>query len=438
MVEEMTQKQEFHNAETILLGLLLCENENIPLAASAIKASSFEIDSHQRLYAKIIFCYDKYKAVDLIILSEASSEEEVNAFGGMDYVRSLISGVPTEARYQAYEQAVLERAVKRMMKLGAERLLSALDEDASLDKLNNLADRLKGNIEDESVVDIELASEAAMKELDATRNKGIDLAVGIPDCDLALGGVRRKLLYTVGGKTSQGKTTFAINLMYHNLITNPDCKILYNGFENLDQIPLRLASVASGHRLETYLKPHKASEDEYSRALISLGELSRWKSRLKVISCGDIGKLRSAMTSFKPDITIVDYIQRLGYKYSSGSEGSIRHAVAKATSDIQDLGLEFNSAMFCLSQFSRAPEERRASLPEIENLKESGDIENYSDIIILLWWPWRATFQDRYRPEEYKLLIRKNKMGPCLDVHCRIELDTLRIRPWVLPEAANG
>jgi replicative DNA helicase len=94
---------------------------------------------------------------------------------------------------------------------------------------------------------------------------------------------------------------------------------------------------------------------------------------------------------------------------------------------MQDLAIEKNCAVFCYSQFSRRTEEQRGRMPQVEDLKESGDIENYSDGIILLWWPWRDTLDSRKKPNEYKFLIRKNKTGPCLDVDSYINLDTLKI-----------
>ncbi len=303
------------------------------------------------------------------------------------------------------------------------------------------ADRLKGLSADEGedAEDVMAAGERSLASLDRIRNDGIDLGFGVHDLDEVLGGLRRGNLYILGAKTSQGKTTTAINIARHNLETNKKCKVLYNVFENAEQIPTRLASQVSNIPLDYYLKPHTLDEGEYETLQKSVVDLAIFGDRLRIVQNAGLQRLRAVCKKTKPDIVIVDYLQRWAHRDNMGSNDRLSHAVGKAVSDLQDVALEFNTATICLSQLSRRTEDQRNRPPVIEDLKESGDIENYADVILLLYWPWRDTLSPKYDARKYNFLVRKNKMGPCIDIPCEINLKTLKLKDWqeVMPSSST-
>ena len=381
---------------------------------------------------RLLEVYQKYKTADLILLHDSLTEEERTEIGGAGYIASLVTTLPESPSFDGYAASIRGNAAKRVYSHLSDRLALAVQSDASLETLARVVAECKVP-EEEGVgtPTIKDASESAAKGLDEIRNKGVDLSFGVAQLDSTLGGIRRKKLYTIGGRTSQGKTTVCANLINHNLTQNPTCKIYYNGFENVDEMPIRLAAIDSSVRLDWFLKPHEVTEDEYQTTQLSLADLARYNDRL-LIACGDsVERMRQVCRTYKPDIIIVDYIQRLAHKYDLGSSDRLSHAIGKAVSDLQDLAIDHNAAMFCCSQFRRSQAEFRGKEPGIEDLKESGDIENESDNIILLWWPWRETLDDkRYIQNQYRFLVRKNKLGPCMDVYSKIDLQTLKISDW--------
>lgn len=369
----------------------------------------------------------QHHSASLATLYDKLTEEERTAVGGAPYLGSLVAGLPEKPDFNALLDILKEAAKKRQYKATAEALLSALEVGSSSEVLERISAN-KPKDDEPSSPTIKLACEVAARNLDEIRTKGVDLHFGATQLDDTLGGIRRKKLYTIGGRTSQGKTTVCANIIKDNLEKSKTARIYYNGFENVDEIPIRLASISSGVRLDHFIKPHLLSNEQYLETLGALGDLEQYNDRL-LISFGDsVSNMRRVCKTYRPDIVIVDYIQRLAHKFDLGASDRLSHAVGKAVSDLQDIAIEYNNAMFCCSQFKRSPYEGRGKEPSIEDLKESGDIENYSDNIILLWWPWRDTLDDqRYMPTEYRYLIRKNKLGPTTDVKARINLETLRI-----------
>lgn len=387
--------------------------------------------SHELIHEKLKQLYDKHKTYDLILLHDSLPESELKEVGGAGYIGSLVAGLPKDPSFDALLDVLKEAAKRRNYKEMADRLVAALASGESVSKLERIA-AVPEVKEDVKTPTIAVAVASAAKSLDEIRNKGVDLHFGINRLDETLGGIRRKKLYTIGGRTSQGKTTVCTNIINTNLNKNKSCKIYYNGFENVDELPIRLASIRSNCRLDWFLKPHQIKEEEYVETLAALGELEDYNDRL-IIAFGDSVKtMRSVCKSYRPDIVFVDYIQRLAHKYDLGSSDRLSHAIGKAVSDLQDIAIDFDCAMFCCSQFRRSASEFRGKEPSIEDLKESGDIENESDNIILLWWPWRETLDDkRYIQNQYRFLVRKNKLGPCLDEYAKIDLQTLKISDWI-------
>lgn len=387
----------------------------------------FSLEAHEIVYWTLCKLYEKHKTYDLILLHDSLDKEELDKAGGPSYLAGLVAGLPKDPDFDALLSVIRDAATKRSYKDMADQLMAALNNGATSEVLERIA-TIPEVKEDVKAPTIKFAVNEAAKNLDDIRNKGVDLLFGVKRLDDTLGGIRRKKLYTIGGRTSQGKTTVCANLIQNNLRENRSAKIYYNGFENVDELPIRLAAINSGAKLEWFLKPHQISDEQYVETLAALGELEEYDDRL-VIAFGDSVKtMRQVCKSYKPDIVFVDYIQRLAHKFDLGSSDRLSHAIGKAVSDLQDIAIDFNCAMFCCSQFRRSPNEFRGKEPSIEDLKESGDIENESDNIILLWWPWRETLDDkRYIQNQYRFLVRKNKLGPCLDVHTKIDLETLKI-----------
>lgn len=418
-------------SEKAILGLTIVEpDQHVDQLSDLLDL--LQSDTHRFLASRLVQLYQKHKSLDLIILHDSLTKEELKEIGGSGYLASLVSGLPEKPNWDALAANVRAAYKTRRYKDLADRLCSALASGESNEALDAIITSAKDDKADVvNAPNIAVAAENAARNVDEIRNVGVDLHFGVSQLDSTLGGIRRKKLYTVGGRTSQGKTTVCANIIQNNLIQNKDAKIYYNGFENIDEIPIRLASINSNVKLETFIKPHEAKEEDYCDALVALEDLKGFEDRL-LISFGDsVSQMRQVCKSYRPDIVFVDYIQRLAHKYNLGGSDRLSHAIGKAVSDLQDIAIDYNCAMFCCSQFRRSASEFRGKEPSIEDLKESGDIENESDNIILLWWPWRETLDDkRHIQDQYRFLIRKNKLGPCGDIPSKINLETLKITDW--------
>jgi len=412
------------DSEACLLASMIENNASIEKIQAGLTDDAFHNPHHRLLYTTICDVYNKLKKVDLVLIKDELGQRILEV-GGYGYLASIIENAPDLSIYEPYLNTVFNKWKLRQAYKLAQEIVDKSDAGTTLEEVYRIADNIKAvsNIGDHK--DLTVLLNSSVTELDDIRTSGKDLLSGFKQLDLALGGLRRGKLYTIGGKTSHGKTTFALNLALHNLLANPKTKVLYNAFEDIDQIPYRLTALEAGVKLEWFLNPETLPESDYVILKQKLMEEGKHNDRLRIVGGVSCARMRGICDEMKPDIVIVDYLQRYAHKFNLADEGRLSHEIGKAVSDLQDLAIDKRVAVVLLSQFSRRSEEHRFRRPQLEDLKESGDIEFLSDAVILLWWQWRD--DGRKQPTDYLILLDKNKLGPRLEQKAFIDIETLRL-----------
>ena len=416
------------DAEANLLGSFVVDPSQVGIYRDKLIPEMFGYEPHRLVWSKIVELNDAKSRLDIIILKESFTSEQLVAVGGASYLATLIANVPSSPATEAYYRIVESFYARRKYKALGEQLAKEAETSDNLGTLGDTLTALRSISVTADVPNIETAAESAIVRLAQEHKQTPDLLFGISGLDELLGGIKRTKLYTFGGKTSQGKTTVCANVMLENLVNHEGTKILYAGCENIEDIPIKLASMNSGLPLDWFVKPHLINDDQLEQTILALAKLQQYKDRLLLCNGASMAQIRQICRDKKPDIVMLDYVQKFAQKFGGTDDGQTRFNVSRITSELQDLAIEFNLASFNLSQFKRLPDDRRFKEPDIGDLKESGDIENHSDYIILLWWPWREQMDDRkFRQDDYRFLIRKNKTGPCMDAFGRLDLKTLKL-----------
>lgn len=408
------------DAEGSLLGCLLLNSEHLTKASSRLNGEHFAISSNRLLWEKLTQCKDKHGLCDLVTLKEELTASELKRVGGVQYLTSLVERLPEKADWSVYAQILMEsRARRELHKLGESIQLGA--KEKSVTEVEELIRGYRG-LPSQSLSGLREAVDSCLSTLQTLDSGDLSSGFGIRGLDESCVGVNPRMLCTFGSKTSHGKTAFACGVAVHNLECSEKSRVLYNVFENFEQIPLRIASVLSGTALSTFVS---SSASEAARESIR-GLHGRYGDRLNITNGISIAELDALCEETKPTLLVIDYLQKYVNKFCRKTD-NLRVSTGQVVSDLQDLGIRRGCGVLLLSQFSRRAEEFRSRPPVVEDLKESGDIENFSDIILLGHWPWRDNLSEKEDPNRYNILVRKNKLGPCVDVATRINLNTLKI-----------
>jgi len=101
-------------AERSILGAILLDNFAYNQAAESLKPDNFSLDSHRRIYSRMVDLAESARAIDLITLcEELDRHKELEAIGDVAYISSLLDGVPDRPSIEHYIQIVRDKALLR-------------------------------------------------------------------------------------------------------------------------------------------------------------------------------------------------------------------------------------------------------------------------------------------------------------------------------------
>lgn len=273
---------------------------------------------------------------------------------------------------------------------------------------------------------------AAKTQLEVAAARGIELKTGLADLDGKYA-FRRNNLLVVGAPTSHGKTAFNIRCVTIPALKS-GLKVCYVCFEDFHVFPLKFASAMYDVPLQ-HLTRYELATPEQRKVADDALELSKgYGKKLLLLPDTKVSDLESVVQKEKPDVLIMDYLQK--YVEAFYDESSKREACGQTTSRFQDLARKYGCYAVLSSQvrrreFAKMNKESMSGIlrrPSLSDLKESGDIENYADSVLLLWWPWRDISEDQsltYDKARYMMQIAKDKLGPGGDIECRFHGETL-------------
>ncbi len=271
--------------------------------------------------------------------------------------------------------------------------------------------------------------EMSHESMEAQARDGMELTAGLSELD-GLFQWRRNHMTIVAARTSHGKTAFSLRMVWRALRNG--LKVAYLGFEDYSTIPWKLASLATGCPLEFFTRYYAQTPLDKAKADSAINILKTYNG-INVYPPMKLSEFDQRVKHAKPDLIVFDYVQR--YAEAFGGEEK-RNAVGRAASDFQSIIQRNRAYGIMCSQVRRVEfvkEQRGGPLgprkPQLTDLKESGDLENYADAVILLYWPWRdAREAHDLEREKYLISVAKDKMGPGGDVECLFDGATMSYR----------
>ena len=244
-----------------------------------------------------------------------------------------------------------------------------------------------------------------------TEEKTDMLNTGFRDLDAVLSRVKKGVLITIGGRPAIGKTAFMTSILYNFLKQDKKC-LLFSLEMSTSQYLKRLIAQIGEIELFSLNNPNildDKNKEEIKTVLdiISNFDLSIFDDTYK------IEEILSRIETEKPEYVFIDYLQLIDIPRKKQRSEAITNIML----DLKKIAKENNCIVFINSQLSRAIEIRCDKRPMLSDLRESGDIENISDVVLLIY---REEYYDADALNKGKaeIIIAKNKMGTV----CTIEL----------------
>ncbi|MBA7554879.1 Replicative DNA helicase [subsurface metagenome] len=360
--------------------------------------------------------FKKNIGIDELIVIKEINKNELKMPG--DYIYGLISSVPCRGEnYRHYNSIIKKKSVQR-------KILAILE------------DTREGKIEMEgALLEIEKLPGEDIKEeafsiiLENTLKdsiRGTEYRFKISSLNHYLGGADKGELITIGGWTSQGKSTLAIQLAID--FASGGKKVLYLSTEMTPiEVGRRILSNLNKKNIMDFRKgKFEKGEKEALQSIIDIiSKISgKWEMNIKKVN--DMNDVAKYVRKYRPEIIFVDYLQNMGgnVKFSDYQRATYN------IRELQNLTLREEIVTFVLSQLSRDKEIRT---PRLADLRDSGRIEECSNMVIFLYWEDRLKEKIKHRKggepaEKLEIRIGKNRDGTIgrfyLDFYpewCRLE-----------------
>jgi replicative DNA helicase len=394
-----------------VLGAVLIKPELMKNVLPVLEKDDFYVDFHRTLYEKMSEMYRQSKNIDLITLLDRLGGEDERKERYKKELMELSDRVPHLANIGDYCDSVKKSSYSRK----AVNLVYGADWSGAygadiVEVIGETSKQLAEIIKDKTRRETKTIAEIALDQFNKIilgngRNERID--TGIAKLDDILNGIYPKDLITVAAGTSVGKTAFLLQIIT-NLIKAGKNPVLYSQEMSREQNVQRILARWSGVSLEKIISAASSknqifTEQERDDLCKAFDVLFRIQSPI----CDDTGLKVSdieldCLTKPEIDVVCVDHIGLLRAERPK----SIREDITQIMIDLKALASRLQKPIIALCQINREMYKTADQEPKLWHLKESGEIEQSSSAVVMLWRD-----KDYLRNNRVHVKVEKNRQG---------------------------
>jgi replicative DNA helicase len=411
------------DAEESVLGAMMLSPGAIAAVSEILSSEGREFyrESHAKIYRAALALYGKGEPVDAITLVDELDERgELEDVGGKVRVHELAALVPATANAGHYARIVRENATLRgLIHAGGEIARLGWERPGETSELMDRAEQILFDLSQQRAkgefTHIEELLKESFERITALYESGADVT-GVPsgfrDLDRITSGFQEGNLIIVAARPSMGKSGLALCVAANLAVRAATPVALFTLEMSKSEVTQRL--MCSEAKVESQrLRTGKLAAEDWPRLTAACDKLA--KAPIYVDDTGSITmmEIRSKARRLKqrhPDLglIIVDYLQLM----TSGTTAENRvQEVSQISRSLKVLARDLEVPILALSQLSRAVEQRHDKRPILSDLRESGSLEQDSDIVIFI-------YRDEYYNEESdqqglaEVHVAKHRNGP--------------------------
>lgn len=401
-------------AEQSLLGSLLIDKDSIVRISEIIHPSYFyRSEQHSPIFEAVQSLFDKREPIDLITVTEELKRKGFyDKIGGSAYLTSLINIVPTSAHIEHYARIVKEHAVRRNLISQATRLIEqAYDESLDVNQLLEGAEAGIYAISQQSISRDFLPIKEALTEsfdrldeLQKSSGKLRGVPTGFRDLDNKLAGMQNSNLIILASRPGQGKTSLSLNIAQY-VAVNAGLPVGIFSLEMSQEELVDRLLVGQADIDGWKLKTGRLDEKDFDRLSLAMGELAEAPLFIDDTPGITISEMRTKARRLQVEhglkFLIVDYLQLIRGR---NLENRVQE-VSEISQNLKNLARELKIPVLALSQLNRSVEARGSRKPQLADLRESGALEQDSDVVMFIYR------EDPEKPEQVILDIQKHRNG---------------------------
>ena len=407
-------------AEQSVLGAILLDNEALHEAVELLTPDDFYRDTHRKIYQGMTELYTRNEPVDLITLNNyLKGRNELEAIGGVQYLSSLASSVPTSANVKYHSRIVREKAlVRNLLHSVTDIAKNVYDNDLDTDELIDYAEKKIFDLSDKKIKTSFFTMKELISDTFVTIERLYDkkesitgVPSGFKDIDELTTGFQKGDLIIIGGRPGMGKTAFCLNISQHVGIAMKEPVAIFSLEMAKEQLVMRMLCSEAKVDSNKVRKGFINKRDDWNKLTNAAGKLAESLIFIDDSSGLSVLEMRAKARRLKQQhglsLVIVDYLQLMRGR---GKFERREQEIAEISRSLKALAKELQVPVIALSQLNRGVETRGGNKnPTLADLRESGAIEQDADVIIFLY---RDTKDEMDSKGKVIVDVAKQRNGP--------------------------
>lgn len=392
-------------AEKAVLGIALLNRESLSVILSSVQEEDFYLYKHQMIFRAIYNLYEQKTTPDILTTTnELNNMKLIDDVGGVDYLQEITEDVISFANLQFYINILIDQSVLRKML----QTIRFIDNTYKTEKIENINDFILNSemLFKESIarrhissfIDLKTATSTIEAQLNMQKelppSDVIGLSTGYPGIDHYTQGFQRGEVTIVAARPSVGKTALCLNFAYQVASKEKVPVAIFSSEMNVESLTRRFIAMVSQVSLTSITTGHFKSSERVrvNNAIRELSTLKIFIDETSNIKIMDLLAKTRKLQNEEPNLglVVIDYLGLIRSQGKSNNE-SRTEEVRKISSEIKSMAKDLKIPVVVVSQLSRSVEKRDVKRPMLSDLRDSGDIEQDADVVMLL-----------YRPDYYK------------------------------------
>jgi replicative DNA helicase len=407
-------------AEEAVLGSLLIDPDAVLKVASFLEDEDFYRERNGWIYRAILDLHERREPADFVTLCDELERRKIlQEVGGAGYITQLINNVPSAAYVEHYGHIVERTAtLRRLIDAAGQIVALAYEESQEVDEVVDRAEQIVFNVAERRVrrdlAPVRQVMHEVVDRIDYLhRHQGQILGVpsGFTQLDRLLGGFQKSDLIILAARPAVGKTSLSLNFAL-NAARRFRKVVAYFSLEmSSEQLVQRLLSMETGIDQQR-LRKGEIDDHDWDMLMAAAGELSGTMLYIDDTPAMSALELRTKARRLQAehglDLIVVDYLQLM--RGDNKSENRVQE-ISYISRALKGLARELEAPVIALSQLSRAVESRTDHKPMLSDLRESGSIEQDSDIVMFIYR------EDLHKETSEKkniadIIVAKHRNGP--------------------------
>lgn len=405
--------------EKQLLSNIFRSNDILTETIGTLHASDFYHSTHSTIYAKMLELYKKNISIDALTLSNSMNKDVLISIGGTTALIDISESDFTTANHKSYIKIIKEHSDKRTVINACNEALRASESEKNIQEvISDLNNNLNG-IRDADAVKTLSAQELMAKTMDNIEinyNNGgriTGITTGYVPIDRATNGFVKGDLMVIAARPSMGKTALILNMLAR--VPKESKAALFEMEMQPEKLGVRI--LAAKALIESQkLGRGQIDETDFEKLMIKCNEMSD-KNNL-VVNCRSsmtVGEIKAESKKIKIkqglDVVCIDHIGKIK---PDNLKASRNDQIGQITDGLKNMAKDLNVCTVILSQLSRGCESRVDKFPMLSDLRDSGNIEQDADEVLMLYrddYYAEREQRESKKPGILEVMVAKNRDG---------------------------